>query len=482
MARNFKIVSNGLKSQLQAKSSRRRSRNAAEARVDAAALGHGRNDLQPGLKSVSKPVDGLKPSPNRARVTKPKHLEQIMRSIRQFGLVMYILIDGDDQIVHGHVVWEAARKLGFDSIQCVVIDHLDPLEIEALSLALNRLGETGSWDLDMLRERMIEIRSGGIELVSTGFTVPEIDQILLDPEPAGEEIEEEGEGDEQDFDHVSRLGDMFRLGRHHLLCGDALDETAYRQVLEGREANAVVSDPPYNCKIEGFVSGLGQHKHADFEMACGEKSDEEFTDFLAAYLGHCQTVSSKGAIIYAFMDFRQIDLLLLAGRRVGLTRNNVCVWNKGSGGMTGSIYRSAHEFVAVFCNGKMPATNNVSLGAHGRDRTNVWSYPGANRRGSSAAEALADHPTPKPIELVEDALLDVTVPGDVVLDPFVGSGTTLIAGERTDRAACGIELDPMYVDRTIRRWERLTGDTAIHAETGMTFAELAECRGGQGAS
>ena len=235
---------------------------------------------------------------------------------------------------------------------------------------------------------MIEIRSGGIELVSTGFTVPEIDQILLDPEPAGEEIEEEGEGDEQDFDHVSRLGDMFRLGRHHLLCGDALDETAYRQVLEGREANAVVSDPPYNCKIEGFVSGLGQHKHADFEMACGEKSDEEFTDFLAAYLGHCQTVSSKGAIIYAFMDFRQIDLLLLAGRRVGLTRNNVCVWNKGSGAAAESDYHTAVRAYSELAD----AYEGIGSSAEAAAKLAEWKKDGDVQKEIKAGEKLAEVP------------------------------------------------------------------------------------------
>jgi len=478
MVRKLDLPEGCIKRQLQKKSSRRRSRNAAEARIEAAASKHGRNDLQPDLRIVKKPINALKSGPHRTRKTNAEQLERVITSIQHFGLVMPILIDRDEQVVQGHVVWEAARKLGFETIGCIVVDHLDPLEIEALGIALNRLGETGTWDLDILRERMIEIRSGGIELTNTGFIVPEIDQILLDPEPADEAGEDESdlEDDEPAVDPVVVLGDLFALGEHRVLCGDALEDASYALVLEGRTAQSVFSDAPYNLKIEGFASGLGKAKHSDFEMACGELGDEEFTDFLATYLNHCSNSCSKGAVIFACMDFRQIDLLLLAGRRVGLFRNNVAVWNKGSGGMTGSVYRSAYENVVVFCTDKSPATNNVELGKHGRDRTNVWSYPGANRKGSSAAAALADHPTPKPVELVEDALLDVTNPGDIVLDPFLGSGTTLIAAERTGRICCGIELDPKYVDLTIRRWERETGKEAIHIESEMTFAELAVAR------
>lgn len=476
MTRNSRIDSNGLKRQLQVKSAKRRSRKAAETRIEAAACHHGRNDLQPELRTVTRRVGALEPSPNRTRETTPEQLERVISSIQRFGLVMPVLIDVEDRIVHGHIVWEAAAKLDFESIQCLVIEHLDPLEIEALGIALNRLGETGSWDLDALRDRMIEIRSGGIELTNTGFTIPEIDQILLDPAPAEDCGEEEADEGDDDCPPVTMPGDLFQLGRHTLVCGDALEEESYTRVLDGRKANGAFSDPPYNCPIAGFASGLGQYKHGDFQIACGEMDDGAFARVLATYLSHCRSFTSEGAIIFACMDWRQIDLLLFAGRVVGLTRNNVCAWDKGAGGMTGSIYRSRHELVAVFVNGKTPATNNVALGAYGRDRANVWAYPGANRKGSSAAEALADHPTPKPVELVEDALLDVTKPGDVVLDPFAGGGVTIIAAERCDRIACAIELDPKYVDRSIRRWERLTGKDAIHVETGVTFAELARSR------
>lgn len=466
-----KLQPAGLKRQLQAKSQQRRKRAAAETDVIAAQYRRGRNDHQPELRIVRRAIDSVRPAGARARVTTPEQLERVIKSIRQFGLVTPILIDAEDRIVSGHVVWEAAQKIGSETIECLVVDHLDDAELKALSLALNRIAETGDWNLDTLREVMIEIRSADIDLTTTGFTLQEFDQITLAPSPSSQDEEDCAEVEFKDETPVSRIGDLFQLNDHRLLCGDALEAESYRQVLGGRMAHCTFSDPPYGCKIEGFVSGLGKHKHKDFVMASGEMDDAQFIEFLETYLTHCRTFTSKGAVTFACMDWRQIDKLLAAGAQAGFNRNNIVVWNKGSGGM-GSLYRSAHELIAVFCNGKSPATNNVELGRHGRDRSNLWSYPGANRRGSSANHALADHPTPKPIELVEDALLDITRPGDVVLDPFSGSGTTLIAAERCGRITCGIELDPQYVDRTIRRWERMTGHEVIHVESGMTFTEL----------
>ncbi|MEJ6010478.1 DNA methyltransferase [Novosphingobium aquae] len=462
-----------LKKLLQETSAQRRSSNQAAKDVEAARHMPGRNDLQPRLQTLSSPIDALTVSANRTRETTPQLLESLIRSIKKFGMITPILIDQDNVIVAGHAIWEAARKLGLEEIECRVIDHLDPIEREALALALNRIGEIGKFDLVKLRERIITIESHGIELISTGFTLPEIDQIKFVPlvEGAGEESEAEIEAETR----TSRLGDMFRLGRNRLQCGDALDERSYRRVLGGSLAHAIFSDPPYNCKIEGFVGGLGKHKHEDFIKFAGKESAEEFAMFLATYLQLCRTFSSPGAVVFACMDWRQIELLLTAGSEAGLHRINMAVWNKGSGGM-GGLYRSAHELITVFCNGKTPITNNVELGVHGRDRTNVWTYAGANRRGSSASLALADHPTPKPVELVVDALLDVTRPGDSVLDPFMGSGTTIIACEQCDRVGYGIELDPKYVDRAINRWEALTGENAVHIDSGLTFAELLEQR------
>ncbi|CCB66724.1 DNA methyltransferase [Hyphomicrobium sp. MC1] len=475
------INSRALKKQLQTATKKRRSNNHDETRITAALHVHGRNDPQPVLATVFKPVNSLRPSANRTRETTAQLLESVIRSIMKFGMVLPILIDKNGTIIAGHVLWEAAVRLGLETIECRVVDHLNPVELEALSLALNRIGEIGKYNLDKLRDRMVAIESHGIELISTGFTLPEIDQIKLEPLPIEHNSEEDEGADDTVVGPTSRAGDLFRLGRHQLLCGDALDEASYKRVLSGSAAHAAFTDPPYNCRIEGFVGGLGKHKHEDFVMFAGKESEAEFRKFLQTYLTLCRASLLPEAVLFACMDWRQIDLLLDAGRDAGLDRINVAVWNKGSGGM-GGLYRSCHELIGVFCNGKSPALNNVALGAFGRDRTNVWTYPGANRRGSSAAQALADHPTPKPVELIIDALLDVTHADHVVLDPFAGSGTTIIASERCDREARGIELDPKYVDRAIRRWERLTGDRAVHVETGLTFAELVEQRADDGQS
>lgn len=469
-----KLNPNRLKKLLQTKSAKRRSTHAAGVGLAAAQHGPRWNDLQPAMPMVIKSIGELKPGPHRATSGTPEMRESLQRSVARFGILLPILIDRDNQIIAGHELSEAARRAGLTTIECRVVEHLSPLECEAAALALRRIGELGTYDLDTLHDRMIIIRSGGIELLSTGFKIEEIDQLLLNPAPATIADEEEDD-DIGNYPPIVEVGDLFQLGRHRLLCGDALKLESYERVLDGKKAAAFFSDPPYGCVIKNFVSGLGQTKHEDFVMGCGIDGPE-LTSFLASYLSHCKASAAPGAVIFACMDWREIDTLLVAGRDAGLTRTNVVVWNKGSGGM-GGLYRSAHEFVAVFCNGKSPAINNVKLGVHGRDRTNVWNYAGANRPGSSAAKALADHPTPKPVELVEDALLDVSRPDDLVLDPFVGSGTTLIAAERTGRIGHGIELDPKYVGRTIRRWEALTGQQAIHLETGLTLVELGTQRG-----
>lgn len=467
-----------LKKQFQVKTATRRADNKAETRLVAARAGPGRNDLQPELITVMRPVSALRASSTRSRETTPQLLEGVIRSFKRYGIILPVVIDRHNVIIQGHAMWEAAQQLGIETIECRVVDHLDDVEREALGLALNRIGELGQFDLVKLRDQMIRIESRGIELISTGFTLPEIDQIIIGSAPVQDDQEQVDESVDIETDLgpiVSQIGDLFVLGRSSLFCGDATDAASYRRVLGDSKADAVFTDPPYHCKIENFVGGLGQHKHKDFVQFAGKESDEEFSQFLLKVLCHCREFTSRGAVIFACMDWRQIDRLLFAGREAGLERINMAVWNKGSGGM-GSLYRSAFELIAVFCHGKSPAVNNVELGVHGRDRTNVFTYPGANKKGSSAASALADHPTPKPVELVMDALMDVTKRDALVLDPFIGSGTLFSACEQSGRRGAGIELDPKYVDSSIRRWERLTGAEAVHVDTGLTFSQLAESR------
>ncbi len=255
---------------------------------------------------------------------------------------------------------------------------------------------------------------------------------------------------------------------------------SYDKVLGPEKAAACFTDCPWNLPIEGFVSGLGEKKHKDFKMAAGEMSPEAFQEFVDTFSRLIAEYLEDGGVVYSCIDWRSHDRIVAGGKRAGLTHINTLVWNKGSGGM-GGLYRSAHELIPLLCKGKTPKTNNVELGRHGRDRTNVWSYPGANKPGSSAAQALKHHPTPKPVELVEDALLDVTNRGELVLDPFMGSGTTLLAAERSGRLAAGIELDPTYVDVCIRRWQDMSGLDAVNAATRQTFNETAAVKVAEGA-
>lgn len=274
---------------------------------------------------------------------------------------------------------------------------------------------------------------------------------------------------------MALAGDLWLLGGHRLYCGSALDAAAYDALLESARATAVFTDPPYNVKIDGHVSGNGRVTHREFPMAAGEMSEAEFTDFLTVSLSLICAHTVAGALIYACMDWRHMLEMHAAGRASRCDLINLCVWAKSNGGM-GSLYRSRHELIFVFKNGDEAHQNNVQLGQFGRNRTNVWNYAGANsfpRRGQRNSIDL--HPTAKPIALVADAILDCTRRGDIVLDPFIGSGTTILAAERTGRHAHGIELDPLYVDTAIERWQRMSGREARHAN-GETFSALKKAR------
>jgi DNA modification methylase len=274
---------------------------------------------------------------------------------------------------------------------------------------------------------------------------------------------------------ISRLGDLWTLGQHRLLYGDARDPACYAQLLGGRTADLVFTDPPYNVHINGHVSGNGRVRHREFAMASGEMSEAEFTQFLSTTLGHAVNVSRDGALHFVCMDWRHVFELFSIGRALYDDCLNLCVWNKDNGGM-GSFYRSKHELVAVFKVGTAPHINNVELGRHGRNRTNVWDYAGVNTFKAGRLHELASHPTVKPVALVADVLRDASRRSDLVLDPFAGSGTTIIAAEKTGRKAYALEIDPTYADVIIQRLQSYTGKSARLAATGATFEELAEQR------
>jgi DNA modification methylase len=414
------------------------------------------------------PIADLKPHPKNSRKHSKDQIQAIARSIETFGFNAPILIDKDKQIISGHGRWAAAKLIGLTSVPVICLDHLSPEQVRAYMIADNKLTDRSSWDDATLAVELKELSELALDfdIEATGFEAPEID-LRIQSLDAAQETEKADEFHIAKGPQVSAVGDLWVFGRHRLLCGSALDESTYKALFDGEQAAAVFTDPPYNVPIDGHVSGKGQVTHREFPMASGEMSEAEFTDFLTRVFTYIRAYTIVGALIYACMDWRHLVEMLGAGRAVGFDVVNLCVWAKSNGGM-GSLYRSRHELVFVFKNGKEVHLNNVQLGRFGRNRSNVWNYPGVNTFGRGD---LKYHPTVKPIALVADAILDSTKRDDIVLDPFVGSGTTILAAERTNRRCYAVELDPLYVDTAIERWQRMTGSKA-HTHLGETYEML----------
>ncbi|HEX2859084.1 MAG TPA: DNA methyltransferase [Alphaproteobacteria bacterium] len=426
------------------------------------------NPLTQNAQVVAQPVATLKPYANNPRKHSKAQVRQIAASIEAFGFTNPVLVDAEGTILAGHGRVEAAKLLKLAEVPTLRIDHLTEAQKKAYIIADNRLAERSGWDDDILAIELQTLMTmeAPFDLTVTGFEMAEIDlkvQGIDDPDMDGDD-----EQPEVSAQPVSRTGDRWLLGDHVLVCGDALSPDAYGLLMNGEQARMVITDPPYNVAIPGNVSGKGKVVHEDFAMASGEMTEVEFAAFLTTACGQMANNSSDGSIHFIFMDWRHIDTLLAAGKGVYTELKNLVVWNKDNGGM-GHLYRSKHELVAVFKHGTAGHVNNVALGRHGRYRTNVWNYPGVNTLRAGREEELAMHPTVKPVRLLADAMMDCSDRGDLVLDPFAGSGSTIIAAERTGRRARAIELEPKYVDVAIARWQALTGREAVHADTGLTF-------------
>jgi DNA modification methylase len=418
----------------------------------------------------------LRPYPNNARTHSKKQVRQIANSIAKFGFCNPVLIDDDKQIIAGHGRVEAAKLLGIAAVPTCRLSHLSEADKRAYILADNKLAEKAGWDKQLLAIELQCLIDLDVEIELTGFEMPEIDIILED----AREADGASSGPEDSVPQfpsgpaATRTGDLWLLGNHRLLCGDARDEAAYDRLLEGAKAEFVFTDPPYNVAIDGNVCGLGRIRHRDFAMGCGEMSEVEFTTFLQTVFDRLAEHTIDGSIHQICMDWRHMWEMLAAGRQV-YELKNLCVWNKTNAGM-GSFYRSKHELVFVWKSGSAAHINNFELGQHGRNRTNVWDYAGVNTMRAGRLEELAMHLTVKPVALVADAIKDCSRRGGVVLDPFCGSGTILIAAERTGRKARGLEVDPSYVDVGVRRWQSYTGKTAVLAASGETFETVEEQR------
>lgn len=412
---------------------------------------------------VQSPTGSLKVHPNNPRLHTPKQIGQIAESIRKFGFINPILIDRANNVLAGHGRLAAAKLLGLLWVPTICITHLSPAEQRAYMIADNRLGDLSSFDRKRLAAEVSLILADepDFELGVMGFEDDEI-ELLLDGDVADPAGEQPAPPPERSRPALSQLGDVWQLGRHKLLCGNALERESYLALMGRERARMVFADPPYNVPASA-ISGKGKVVHGDFAMGSAELSEGEFIAFLSAACSLMARFSVNGALHYVCMDWRHQYELLAAARAVYDRQLDLCVWTKAQPGM-GSPYRQQHELIAVFKHGSRPHVNNIELGRHGRNRSNWWPYASGPGFSAKRQEELSWHPTVKPLALVHDALLDASRRDDLVLDPFGGAGTTLIAAEQAGRQARMIELDPYYCDVIIRRFEGLTGVAAKTAD------------------
>lgn len=426
---------------------------------------------------VHRLISSLKPNPRNARTHSKRQIRKIANSIDAFGFIGCILIDTEGTIIAGHGRLEAAKLLKMETVPTLTISHLNPEQIRALMMADNRLAELAGWDDGILAIEFQDLMSANLEfdITLTGFEAPQIDMIIMKQRAAEDEESDDQVIMDEDEPIVSRPGDLWLAEGHRVYCGNALEPESYTHLMQDEKADAIFTDYPYNVNVLGHVSGLGKHKHKEFAMASGEMDDPQFVDFMRTASTRLTENAREGSIHFLCMDWRGADKLMQASQGVYSELKNICVWNKDKGGM-GALYRSKHEFVFVYKQGDAPHVNNIELGRHGRNRTNVWDYPSANSMMNRDGGMLTKHPTPKPVAMVADAIRDCSNQRDIVLDPFGGGGSTLMAAERTGRVARIMEIEPRYVDVIVRRWQQKTGKSAILAASGLPFNAVAAAR------
>ncbi|WP_018409328.1 site-specific DNA-methyltransferase [Methylocystis rosea] len=422
-------------------------------------------------------LDELKPNPRSARTHPKRKIKDLAKAIKAVGFIGVIVVDESGMILAGHARHAAAKLLGMKTVPTICVTGLRDELIRAFVLADNKFSERAGWNREILAAELEELSillpSLDLDISLAGFELGEIDVLLADI--GAEKPEPEDRLPPTAGPPVSGRGDLWILGKHRVLCGDARVAADYARLMKGQVAAMAFTDPPYNVKVAGHVQGRGRVKHDEFAFASGEMSAATFQNFLSTCLGSAALVSRDGAVHFVCMDWRHIDVLMVVGREIYRAMLNLVIWHKTTPGQ-GSFYRSQHELIGVFRVGKAPHQNNVELGKHGRNRGNVWTYSGVNSFGAGRDNALAMHPTVKPVALVADAMRDCSSKGDIVLDPFLGSGTTIMAGEKIGRRCFGLEYEPAFVDVAIRRWQAYTKADAVLDGDGRTFDEIAEER------
>jgi DNA modification methylase len=421
-----------------------------------------------------RPTESIKPNPLNARTHPTRQVNQIEKSITTFDFTNPLLVDEEGVIIAGHGRLAAAKNLALPNVPVIVIKGLNRTQKRQLMLADNKIAENARWDRGKLAVRLQELVLEGSDITLTGFEIAEADQLILDHVA----------GEEDPLDHfplprpskvITIRGDVWQLGPHRVVCGDVRSSADVDMLCGSFDCAMLHTDPPYNLKLAGLV-GRGKRKHEEFAMASGEMSDAEFADFLRAFLEQAARHSKDGSLHFIFMDWRHIDTLLQVGRSVYQQFVNLVVWVKTNSGQ-GSFYRSQHELIVVFRAGTGAHLNNIELGRFGRNRSNVWQFAGVNSFGKGRLDLLAAHPTSKPVGLLIEAIKDCTKRGDYVLDLFGGSGSTLLACEKVGRRGLLLEIEPRFVDLTIRRWQDFTGKDAIHIGSGKTFDDITDIKG-----
>lgn len=429
------------------------------------------------LSILYQPIDELIANPRNPRVHSDTQVDQLARCMKQVGFTNPILVDASNAIIAGHGRLLAAQKLGFETVPTICLAHMSEADIRAYVIADNKIAENAGWNRELLALEFEYLSTLNLDfdLSITGFELPEIDILLnedsakknkntmpLDTTPVPPD------------NPVTRAGDVWIIGQHRLICGDSTKSESFEQLMGEHQAQMVFCDSPYNVSVNNHICGLGRIQHREFAMASGEMTQEEYTAFLTAVFKHLVNHSIDGSIHFQSIDHRHLREMLDAGDAAYTEMKNLCVWAKTNGGM-GSLYRSRHELIFVFKSGTAKHINNVELGKHGRFRTNVWEYAGVNSFGGNR-EDLHMHPTVKPVQLVADAILDCSHRNGIILDPFAGSGTTLVAAQQTGRRGFGIEIDPRYCDVIIKRMQCLHQLDAVLEGTQQTFEQVASER------
>lgn len=415
------------------------------------------------------PIRQLQATRRKLRKHSKAQVRELAAGISRSGFNIPVIVDDELNIVSGHARLAAAGELGLDTIPVIRLSHLTEEQLRLFAMFENRIAEHSEWDEAELAFEFEELRleEPELDLSESGFAIAEVDMIIGVSRTA--RLSDFDSVEEPAGPEISRRGDLWECGRHRIICGDSTDPATIAQLTGGTAIRQIICDPPFDLPTRAFSSSK---KFGNFAMAAGEMGPALFTEFLASFIRAAQPVLMDGALVYAFMDHRHIAQLLAAGEMAGLHYVNLLVWVKGQAGQ-GSFYRSGHELVGVFRHGDAAPRNNIMLGAHGRNRSNVLNYPGVRGKGGGGAKALALHPTVKNTAMIADLMLDASALGDAVLDSFGGSGTTLIAAEKVERTAFLCELSPGFVDVTLRRYEAFGVGPARLASTGQTFAEVA---------